>query len=52
MTTSVSRATDTIAVELNGEPEVKGPAEDRLDNHEAEFNAYESGEDEVKPPAE
>jgi len=50
MPKSRAKATDNITVELNGEQAVKGPAEDRLADHEAEFAAYSDAE--VKGPAE
>lgn len=39
---SPARITDGISVVLNGEPTVRGPAEDRLADHEAETAAWEA----------
>ena len=39
---SPARITDGISVALNGESTVKGPAEDRLAEHDAETAAWEA----------
>lgn len=39
---SPARITDGISVALNGEQTVKGPADDRLAEHEAETAAWEA----------
>lgn len=31
---------DTVKVEVNGDPQVKGPDPDRLENHSAEVRAH------------
>lgn len=40
--TERTRLSDSLVVELNGLPTLKGPAEDRLADHEAEVAAYEA----------
>jgi hypothetical protein len=39
---SPARVTDSIVVELNGQATVRGPAEDRLAEHDAETAAWEA----------
>lgn len=39
---SPARLTDGISVSLNGEQTVKGPADGRLDAHDAETAAWEA----------
>lgn len=40
MATSKAKQTDSIEVEVNGEPAVKGPDPDRLADHKAEAKAF------------
>ena len=39
---SASRITDSLVVELNGQPTVRGPADDRLAEHDVETAAWEA----------
>lgn len=39
---SPAKVTDSLSVEVNGEPTVKGPADDRLAEHDAEMAAWEA----------
>lgn len=51
MTTSKSRIADSVSVEVNGEPTVKGPAKDRLENHRNEVRRFKESSDKAKGPA-